>query len=515
MTDTEHGDGEGEEHGRIELPRSPRSGTTWELEVEALSREGHGLARLPARVGPQREPKDFRFRIRKAIPGDKVEVTVERRHGETIDARLEELIEASADRVEPQCRHFGRREISGEGCGGCSLQSLSYDHQLAAKERAVKSFMADRGLDPGLVESIVGQEDPWMYRNKMEFSFGDTADRAFALGLHPRGYRHEIVNLQECYLQSEFTSDFVPAVREWAIARELQPYLNSEDTGFLRTLTIREGERTGERLVELMTTHDPDAEMEGQTVPAAEVAEAFREFVESFTRGRSEDVTSIYWTQKKAIKGEPTEWIEHRLSGKDVLEEQLYLPGDQRLRFEIDPRAFFQPNTRQAEVLYREVLEKAELPGDEEGPRTALDLYCGTGTIALCLAPYADDVVGIEMQKDAVENARKNAEDNGMQHVSFFAGDVADVFESEAFRARVSDVDLTVVDPPRAGLQPDAREHVDAAGAPDLVYVSCNPEALARDLDDLTDRGYSVESVQPVDMFPQTYHVECVAKLAA
>lgn len=502
-----------ESEDRIELPRSPRSGTSWELEVEDLAPDGRGIAYLPALVGPQQEPKDFRFRIRKAVPGDTVEVTVERRSGERIDARINELLEASPDRVEPRCRHFGRRERSGEGCGGCSLQSLPYDLQVAAKERAVKSFVAERGLDPELVEPIVGQDDPWSYRNKMEFSFGDTAEREFAVGLHPRGYRHEIVNLEECFLQSAFTSDFVPAVREWALDHGLQPYLNSEDEGFLRTLTLREGKRTGERLVDLMTTHAPEAEWEGATVAAETIAEEFRAFVESFAEGRDADVTSIYWTQKRAVQGEPTEWIQHHLAGKEVLEEELHLPGNERLRFEIDPRAFFQPNTRQAERLYREVLERAQLLGAGAEPETALDLYCGTGTIALCLAPYAERVLGVEMQRDAVENARKNAAHNDFENTSFFTGDVADVLASDAFGETVTGADLVVVDPPRAGLQPEARDQVEAVDAPRVVYVSCNPEALARDLDDLVERGYGVEAIQPIDMFPQTYHIECVAEL--
>jgi len=509
--DRSESSGPGEE--RVELPRSPRSGTTWELEVEELAPDARGVARLPALVGPQREPKNFRFRIRKAVPGDTVEATVERRRGERIDARMDRLVEASPDRVEPRCRHFGRRELADEGCGGCSLQSLPYAHQLAAKERAVKSFLIERGVETAAVEPIVGQDEPWRYRNKMEFSFGDTAEREFALGLHPRGYRHEIVNLGECFLQSEFTSEFVPAVRAWARDLGLEPYLNSRDEGFLRTMTVREGKRTGERLVDLMTTHDEETEMEGDRVPAREVAEAFAGFVEAFAADRSAEVTSVYWTQKRAIQGQPTEWIGHRMAGKEVLEEQLHLPGGETLTFEIGPRAFFQPNTRQAERLYREVLERAGLIGAGGEPRSALDLYCGTGTIALALAPYADRVAGVEMQADAVENARRNAEDNGIEHATFFTGDVADVLESDRFREAFDAVDLVVVDPPRAGLQPDARDQVDGAGAPGLVYVSCNPEALARDLDDLVDRGYQIEKIQPIDMFPQTYHVECVAEL--
>lgn len=498
---------------RVELPRSPRSGSSWELEVDDLATDGRGIAYLPAAVGPQREPKDFRFHVRKAVPGDRVRAVVERRRGEEIDAHVGKLLEPSGMRIEPRCPHFGRREVDGEGCGGCTLQSLSYRHQLAAKERAVKSFVRRAGLDPGRVHPVVGQDDPWYYRNKMEFSFGDTAGREFALGLHPTGYRHEIVNLEECHLQSEFSSRLVPSVRQWAIDHGVEPYINSDDRGFLRTLTIREGERTGERLVDLMTTHDSTAQFDGDKTDARAIAEAFGAFVEDRARAIGGEVSSLFWTQKKAIQGQPTEWIPHRLAGKPVLEERLELPEDRSLRFEIGPRAFFQTNTPQAETLYAEVLEKSGLLEEESGIETALDLYCGTGTIGLCLAPYAGRVVGVEMQDEAVENARDNAGLNGIDNAEFFCGDVADVCETDRFRDAYADPDLVVVDPPRAGLQPEAREQVVSFEAPRMVYVSCNPETLARDLGEFEESGYRLRSIQPIDMFPQTYHIECVAKL--
>lgn len=498
---------------RARLPRSPRSGTTWELTIDELSPDGQGIAHFPAVVGPQEERKEFEFHVRKTVPGDRVAVLVEYRSGERLQCHIEELLEASGLRTEPRCKHFGRREQSGEGCGGCTLQTLSYRHQLAAKEQTVKSLVADEGGDPGKVAPLIGDEEPWFYRNNMEFSFGDDVDREFALGMYPNGYHYEILSLDECFLQSEFTSAFLPRVREWAKDRGLEPYINSQNEGFLRTLTIREGERTGQRLLNLMTTHDPETTMDGETVEARAVAETFREFALEIVEEWDETINSVYWTQKKAIRGQPTEWIEHHLYGDEVLEERLELPGNVELCFEIDPRAFFQTNTHQAEVLYGEVLAKSQLQAEEATADTVLDLYCGTGTIGLAMAPYADRVVGVEMQPDAVENARENARLNDLGDTKFIQGDVRDVLDEERFDELVDDVDLVVVDPPRSGLLEEARAQIIEIGAPRVVYVSCNPEELAADLAELTDQGYRVESIQPVDMFPHTYHIECVAEL--
>jgi 23S rRNA (uracil1939-C5)-methyltransferase len=497
---------------RPHLPHSPRSDEHFEVEITGLSLEGEGTAKFPALVGPQKEPKDFVFYVRKALPGDRVKVLVETRRKRRIICRIDDILEPSGMRVEPRCKHFGRRELPGEGCGGCTLQNLSYRHQLASKEGTVKRLVREAGLDPGWVAPVIGQDQPWYYRNKMEFSFRDTANREFALGLYPKGYRYEVLNLDECYLQSEFAAQFLQRIRSWAVQSGISPYINKKNDGFLRTLMVREGKRTGERLVELMTTHAEEAFFDGTFVPAEEVARSFLDVSLEAADALDGRLTSVYWTQQRAVRGEPTRFIEHHLHGEPVLREQMHLPGDQVLEFDIHPRAFFQPNTRQAEVLYGEVLDKTGLL-EESARHTVLDLYCGTGTIGMCMAPFADKVVGIEMQPDAVENARQNAQTNQIENIEFFVGDVGDILKTDAFTQAAGQVDLVVVDPPRAGLLPDAREHLAQLDAKRLVYVSCNPKALARDLQDLIEAGWSVDSIQPVDMFPQTYHIENVALL--
>jgi 23S rRNA (uracil1939-C5)-methyltransferase len=495
-------------NARIELPHSPRYGEVLEVEIEGLSLDGMGVASLPALVGPQKQPKQYTFHVRKAIPGDRVRVAVEGRKKRVVTAHIDEMIEPSPMRIEPRCRHFGRREVAGKGCGGCTFQSMSYRHQLINKERIIKAQMQAQGVDPGLVFPMIGQDEPWYYRNKMEFSFGTDAEREFSLGLYPKGYRYEVLSLKECFLESEFVSDFLPKIQRWAAELGLEPYREGDKSGYLRTLTIREGKRTGERMLELTTTHAERARCGGEEVDAAEIARRFCEFILTET----DAFTSIYWTQQYVERGEPTRFIEHHLHGKPVLLEKMHLPGDQVLSFEIHPRAFFQPNTFQAEVLYAQVLEHTGLLSATSKKRV-LDLYCGTGTIGLCMAPYTEHVAGIELQPNAVDNARQNAAQNGVENVTFFAGDVAKVLQQDEFKAAAGAIDLVIVDPPRAGLLKEAREQLKEIDAPRVVYVSCNPKSLARDLAELADFGYAIDRIQPVDMFPHTYHVENVALL--
>ena len=497
----------------LELDRGLAHGDEVVVEITDVTDRGMGKAILEAVVGSQRKEMTYEIFVRKAIPGDTVRVLIERTRRKRCSGGWIEMIEPSVMRIEPKCPHFGRREEKDKGCGGCTFQSVTYRHQLAIKERMIKDRFKEAGVDTGLVLPVKGMEDPWNYRNKMEFSFGDDADREFALGLFPTGYKYEILNLETCYLQSEFVSRFIPLVRDWASEQQLIPYLNSDGSGFLRTLTIREGKRTGELMVELTTTEASKTSMLGEEVDADEVIRQFQQFALSTATELGTPITSLYWTRMRQQKGSPTAWFENHLHGKEVLGEELHLPGERALHFDIHPRAFFQPNTLGAEILYREVIEKAGLtPGTSLG--TVLDLYCGTGTIGLCMAPFAEKVLGIEMQKDAVDNARKNAVTNEIDNIEFFAGDVGSVLGSHEFqRASREKIDLVIVDPPRSGLFAEAIKNILEIRAPTLVYVSCNPATMAKNLVDLIDGGYELEVVQPVDLFPHTFHVENVGKL--
>lgn len=500
----------------ILLPHNPRYGDELTLTVHALDDRGAGLARLDALVGPQRQPKRFVVTIRDALPGEEVRVRAERTRKREISATLQEILTPSPARISPRCPHFGPRHLPDKGCGGCTLQHLPYEAQLQAKHDLVRQALDGvPGID-ALLRPILACDNPFTYRNKMEFSVGDDADHPFTIGLHPAGYKYDVLDLRSCDLFSPWVEAMLPTFSRWCAEHGLQRYDHRRNTGFLRQLTLREGKRTGERMAELVTSSGETARFEGEERPVEEVIPHLSGALQQISAEAGFPIHTLYWTQHHIKKGEPTRLIEHLLHGPGTLAEELHVASQPPLRFQIHPRAFFQPNTLQAELLYGEVLRAVGLlDGGEATPQRVLDLYCGTGTIALCMARHAQRVMGIELSGEAVENAKKNATDNGIDNVDFFAGDVKDVLTQAPFiEAREQGVDVVVVDPPRAGLFPQAMTHIQAIDAPRLVYVSCNPKSLGRDLKLLMEEGgYRVRYVQPVDMFPQTLHVENVALL--
>ncbi len=512
------------------LTKNPKPGDHIEIIIDSLTAEGLGQATFQFQLQPEIELRKCVVFVRYGIPGDRLRVRIQTSRRKRISAVIETILEPSPMRITPRCMHFGQRvssqleQTSKKGCGGCTLQSISYRHQLALKEKTVKKLMADENIDPGKVYPVIGQEDPWFYRNKMEFSFGDDHHRDFALGLHPTGMRHDILSLEECFLESDFASKLVKSARKWSESQGFQPYLTGQKTGFLQSLIIREGKRSGERLIELVTTDDESTELAGVTVTAQHAAQHFCEFLLAYAAEQNEVLSSLYWTQFRNVAGERSGYTEHLMHGLPVLHEEMHLPGNVQLRFEIHPRAFFQPNTLQAEMLYATVLDRTGLVQSKEtnGDRSAtiLDLYCGTGTIGMCLAPFAHKVIGIELQADAVENARRNATLNGITNIEFFVGDVGKVLASPEFSEALSGnpnilktPDIIIIDPPRSGLMANALAHLEMLNAPRIVYVSCNPKSLARDLRLLRDLGYSFDHIQPIDMFPQTYHIENIVVL--
>lgn len=476
------------------------------MHITRLASDGVGQGRFAALVGPGRQPISYTCLIPKSVPGDRIRVVVKRRRRGSIIGQIDSILESSITRIPPRCRHFG----TSPGCGGCSLQHITIEDQWALKTDSVREILAQANVEPSRIRPIIGIEQPWFYRNKMEYSFGDTDDRRLSLGLHPKGYRHEVIPLRECFLLSPFASKLLPLVEKWVVTRKLEPFKPRKNLGFLRNLTIREGKRTGQRLVELVTNAEPTARYRDTELPAEEIAQRLGSFVLDVAKQEGTTIDSLFWTQHKAERGQPTQLIEHHLFGQPTLCEELRLPQDKVLRFEIHPRAFFQPNTFGAELLYTQVLEAAGLSGELKGA-TVLDLFCGAGTIALCLAPYASDVAGVELQPNAVENARRNAHKNGLENVRFFQGDVGKLL-AEGFDKPFDTADVVVVDPPRSGLQLKAAEQIVGLNPARVVYVSCNPVALARDIRQLHPT-FRTEWVQPVDQFPHTAHIENVALL--
>lgn len=464
---------------------SIKRGTTLELDIEAFADKGKSMARV----------SDMEVHVPGAVPGDKVRASIvrTRRKKGLAEARLEEVLEPSDLRTTPRC-------IYANDCGGCQWQHVKYDAQLESKQRRVEQIFQAHGFDPALVRPTIGSEQIYYYRNKMEFSFSaqrwltpdeiaseTTFDRDFALGLHVPGHFDRVLDLQVCYLQSELSVQLVNAIRESAKSHAWEPWDIRRSEGYLRHLVIRQGEHTGEVMVNLVTHRFDPERMQLLGAYLQEHFPAVTTFVNTINSRLAQ--TSF---------GEAT----HVIFGPGHIHDRIgpYL-------FRIGPAAFFQTNTRQAERLYEVTREFAALQSND----LLYDLYCGAGTISLFMAPHVRHVVGIELVEEAIANARTNAELNNIDNCTFYAGDTRDIFSDELVQQHGAP-DVLITDPPRAGMHPKVVEQIARMRPPRLVYVSCNPQTQARDIAMLADM-YTVEAVQPVDLFPHTHHIESVARL--
>jgi len=443
----------------------PDRGAELELTVDSLAHGGAGVARLEGYV----------LFVQGAVPGDRVLAAVTKTKRDYGEARTLEVLEPGPDRIEPRAPH-----------PGASWQVLRYEAQLREKEAQVRDALTRIGRfeDPP-VEPIVPAVSEWRYRNKLEYSFGVDDAGELVLGFHRPGRWNEIDDVSEDVLASERVDQVRERAKAWLREEGLSAYDRREHAGFLRNLVVREGRRTGQLQARLVTS-------EGD----------FR--AEDFAAELGAD--NVLWTHTASIAETTREGETGLLRGQEAIEEEIEVLGD-RLRFRISPEAFFQTNTEMAERLYGAAVELAGLTGRER----VFDLYCGIGTISTALSLAAGEVWGIEVVEDAIRDAAVNARLNGVDNAHFRAGDVR-----TAMRPLVEEAgkpDVVVVDPPRAGLSQKIVRRILEAEPRRIVYVSCNPTTLAPNARQMADAGYALSSVRPVDMFPQTPHIEGIALL--
>jgi 23S rRNA (uracil1939-C5)-methyltransferase len=435
--------------------------------------------------------------VKNAIMGQKVSAAVNKVRKGKCEGRLLEVLEKSAlELPEPGCVHYGI-------CGGCTFQSLPYEEQLSMKEQQVKDL-----IDAVITEENKGYEflpikaspRPKAYRNKMEFSFGDEyKDGPLALGMHKRGSFYDIVNVGECQIVDEDFRRVLKITLEYFKEKQIPFYHKLRHTGYLRHFLVRKAAKTGEILVDLVTTTQTDglgAETESILLDGwvkALCEETYDGVLKGILHTKNDSVADT-------IKNEGTDI----LFGQDFFYEELL-----DLKFKITPFSFFQTNSLGAEVLYQTAREFIGDALDDEASQTVFDLYSGTGTIAQILSPVAKKVIGVEIVEEAVVTARENAALNGLTNCEFIAGDVLKVIDKIEEKP-----DYIVLDPPRDGIHPKALEKIIRYNVPQMVYISCKPTSLARDLEVLQARGYKVKKVQCVDMFPATGNVETVVKLS-
>ena len=470
----------------------PRTGDILDLRIDTLAYGGQGIAR----------DDDFVVFVRGAVPGDRVRAQVTKRKQRHADARLLEIVEPSDSRVPAPCGHAG-------DCGGCEWQTIAYETQLAYKQRqVVESLEHIGGLREYELEPIRGMDQPWRYRNKMEFSFGES-DGRLVLGLHRRGSWRDVVETTDCHLASARMNGARQSVADACRALGLPAHdrtagRHESPPGLLRHLVVREARSSGDLALNLYVS--------SRFADEVKLAARVRDACEATSFG-----VTVNASRADAAVGDGP----HLLFGPPHLHE--HLAG---IDLAVPLTAFLQTNSQMCETLYATALRFAAAAGDRE----AYDLYCGIGSLSLPLARAACQVHAIEIQEEAIVAARENARRNAIANVAFRAGDVRRLLKeiieapgvlSEAGEPRHADDDdhgphderpaVVLVDPPRAGMARKALQRSAALGAERFVYVSCNPTTLAGNGAELHELGYRLVRVAPVDMFPQTHHVETVA----
>ncbi len=442
----------------------PARGAELELSIDSLAHGGSGVARHDGYV----------VFVRGGVPGDRVRAEVTKPKRCYAEARLLDVIEPSPDRVEPRAAH-----------PGAPWQVLPYERQLAEKEAQVRDALVRLGgFEDPPVEPISPAVEQWRYRNKVEYSFGGD-DGSLVLGFHRPARFDRIDPVEDDVLASEEVNALRRRVLDWCAAEGLSGWDRRSGGGLLRNLVVREGRRTGQVQARVVTSA---GDFRAGDLAAAAEADSF------------------LWTRTGGVAETTRDGETAVLAGSAALEEELEVLGS-RLRFAISPEAFFQTNTEMAEVLYGAAAELAALTGRER----VFDLFCGIGTISLALATAAGEVWGIEVVPQAIADAERNARANAIDNALFVAGDVR-----KSVRPLVEEAgrpDVVVIDPPRAGLSAKIVRRVIETEAARIVYVSCNPTTLAPNARQLAEAGYRLSTVRPVDMFPQTPHIECVALL--
>jgi len=465
---------------------TPKKGEDIELEIESTAFKGKGVGHI----------NGMAIFVPNTAPGDLAKVRIVKRKKKYCEGKLLNIIKPGEIRIEPTCRHAMQ-------CGGCTWQQLPYDYQLQIKQQQVGDHMKRIGNIKTPVNKTVPANEPFYYRNKMEYSFGTrrwlsqdeverdefVSDKGTWAGLHAPGRFDKILNIHECHLQAPISYNILEAVREYIRNHDIAAYDTIEKTGFMRNVVIRNAHYTDDLMVNLVTFKDkPD------------IIEPLCEFLLDSFPAITTIVNNINDRPNPTAVGR----YQHIMYGPGYITEK-----NGGFSFKIHANAFFQTNTQQAEKLYSIARNFAEI--DEHD--LIYDLYCGVGTLSLYLSNQAKQVVGIELNKAAIKNARYNTSENNVNNTAFVQGDMKDVFTHKIIQ-QYGSPDCIITDPPRAGMHGDVIHTLSKIKVPKLVYISCNSSTMARDLK-LLNKSYEILEIQPVDMFPQTYHIETVAKLRA
>lgn len=468
-----------------------------DLLVSGYAAEGKAMAKIDGKV----------IFISGAVPGDVADVMLVKNKKDWAEGRVIQIKKLSEERVLPFCKHFGV-------CGGCKWQMLPYQKQLQYKQQEVEQNLRRIGkLDLPVMLPIMGGEQTTHYRNKLEFTFSNkryllpeeisseeknissdtaagqaplSAGAQGALGFHAPRIFDKIIDIEECYLMHEVNNRIRYTIRAFALEQNFSFYDIRQHTGWLRNVIIRQC-TTGELMVNICLNHDEESD---------------RKMLFDHLLQQVPEITTLLYTINSKWNDSIYDLTPQVYSGKGYATERL-----EDFEFKISPKSFFQTNTKQAETLYRITRDFAGLTGNE----IVYDLYCGTGSIGIFVSKLAKKIIGVEVIEDAIADAKENAALNNISHAEFFAGDVIKICNAEFFEKH-GRADVVITDPPRAGMHEKLVNKLLEMASPKIVYVSCNTATQARDLGLLSEK-YSIEKIQPVDMFPHTHHIECVVLL--
>jgi 23S rRNA (uracil1939-C5)-methyltransferase len=471
-----------------------KKGENLELTITDYAFEGRGISK----ISKDGDEKKYVVFVNGAYPGDKVVAQLRRIKKSYAEANRIEILEPSNDRVEPRCKYFGV-------CGGCKQQDLDYSVQLKYKQDQVKDvFERIGGFNDLSMEEIIPSDKIYYYRNKMEFSFAakrwlspeeiqnkdDIHDQYFALGLHIPRIFDKVLDIDECFLQSETSTKVLNFTRDFFKSRNVEPYSTKTHTGYLRNLAIRQAENTDDLMVNLVTSEERDELFQEFTDQLLEAVPEITTVVNNINLKKAQVAVGDY---EKVFFGEGLIY--------DVIEDH---------KFRISANSFFQTNTAQGEKLYRTALEYADFNGDE----VVYDLYCGAGTISIYVSDYVKKVTGFESVESAIEDANINKDLNGIDNTEFITADLNKSFTYLVNDKNLEKPDVIIADPPRSGMNPKTVRDILRLKPEKIVYVSCNPATQARDIKLLCEENeYQLVKLRPVDMFPHTYHIENVALL--
>lgn len=461
--------------------RKPRKGDIVELIIEDTGSEGAGIGRL----------NGFVVHVSETVTGDHIKAVVNKVKKNYADAGLIEIIKPSEHRTRPECLHF-------KYCNGCKIQHVKYETQLKIKKNIVHNALGRIAeLQEIYLPDVLPADNKYFYRNKLEFSFSsqrwylpeepdNNVNKDFALGFRLPGFHEKILDINDCRLQSTLSNRILNFTRDFFKSRNATVYSTLTHSGLLRYLVIRQSANTNDLMINLVTTYYDNQLMNEYTINITKEIPEITSLINSFSSTKAQAVIIDSYRV---------------LYGKEYIEEKIG-----RYKFRIPPAGFFQTNSKGAEILYNTLIKLACFNGNDK----VLDLYCGCGAISVYISGYVKKVVGVELNNDAVTFAKLNAGLNGTENCTFVCSDVRD-YMNMLCRNEIK-FNVVVIDPPRSGLHPDVIRALMKFCPSKIIYVSCNPATQARDIKQMKD-NYMITGVQPVDMFPQTLHVENIVVL--